>query len=481
MKTLIDSVFELLSTIFTGLFDVVSFIFNINTNEKLYDNSEMDNSTRRRTFSRFNKGLLINGKKRITLKQTLTHALIVGASGRGKTSSFFIPNLLSAKNQSFIITDLDGSMYEKCSGYLTKQGYDIQVLNLDSVTHGEFFNPIVLAENEDELKALCEQIISSSDASKGSDKFWEFSAISLMFLLTRLVKLQASEHQNLTNVRHLLSLMETKEFPEFVANCASGSLWNDYLSFQTKDVKLRTNIQASLSATLDLFAYSELSHVTSKNTIDFERLTKPKSVMFIIIPERKLARYSLLISVFYAQLFEYVQANRPKKPLLFLLDEAGAYKIKNLNILLSILRRYNCSVSLGIQDLSQFKHMFGQDSSTTIINNASTKIIFPGASLSLANEVSRMAGQTSVEILFEGKIRQQNKPVLSVTDVIQMKQNKALILVSNLAPVILSMYPYFKQFILKRRSRIKPIEFKSNSLINPQLINLSNTVDHEEN
>lgn len=480
MKTLIETFFELVITIVKGLFELICFIFQVNTNEKLYDHSVMSGQDKRKLFSRWNKGLLVNGKKRIPIKLSVTHALICGASGRGKTTSYFTPNLLSANNQSFIVTDLDGGIFKDTSGYLARKGYSIQCIDFKDVTKSVLFNPITFCATDDDLKALSEEIITSSNASGGSDKFWEFSSIHLLYLLLRLVKTQGLEYQNLANVRHLLTLMETPEFSEFVANYTSGTLWNDYVSFKTKDVKLRTSIEASLSATLDLFSYEEISHITSSNTLDLERLIQPKSILYIKIPEIKLERYSLLISILYAQIFKYVQTNRPKKPVYFLLDEAGNYKIKNLSILLSILRKHNASISLGIQDLSQLKDLYNQEQANIIINNTSTKIIYPGASLSLAQEVSKIAGQKSVEVIFEGKVLSQVKPVLTSTQIIQMKQNKALFLVSNFPPAILKMFPYFKQFKLRRRSKIKPLEVPESNFIKPLLISLTQNISNEE-
>ena len=69
MKTLIETIFELVITIVKGLFELICFIFQVNTNEKLYDHSEMSGSQKRKLFSWFNKGLVLNGKKRISIKQ----------------------------------------------------------------------------------------------------------------------------------------------------------------------------------------------------------------------------------------------------------------------------------------------------------------------------------------------------------------------------------------------------------------------------
>lgn len=170
-----------------------------------------------------------------------------------------------------------------------------------------------------------------------------------------------------------------------------------------------------------------------------------------------------------------------KNQYFFLLDEAGNYKIKNLSTLLSILRKHNTSISLGLQDISQLKELYNQEQANIIINNTSTKIIYPGASLSLAQEISKIAGQKSMEVLFEGKVHSHVKPVLTPTEIIQMPENRALFLVSNYPPLIQRTFPYFKQFRLKRRSKIKPLEILSSNFITPALIPLTKNSHDEEN
>ena len=484
MKILIETLVQIITVLIKGVFDLIGLVFSMNKNDRLHQDSPMSGVDKWFVFYCFHKGLVVNGKKRISTKQTLTHALIVGKSGIGKTSAFYLPNLLRAKTQSFVVTDLDGAMYKASSGYLKKQGYDIQVLDFANVQQSAFFNPIAFCNSEDDLKSLAENIVFSSDVSKNSqDNFWSYSSSHLLYFLLRLVKTQEECYQNLSNVRHLLNLMETQGFKEFISENVEGILFSDYLSFHSKDVKLRTNIQASLSAIIDLFTYSEIAHITAQNTLDFALLTKPKSVLFVIVPEKKLKNYALILSLFYTKLFGYVQENPPKQPVRFLLDEAGNFYIKDLEILLSILRRYNCSLSLGLQDLSQLKNLYGDQASKTIINNTSTKIIFPGASLELATEISRISGQKTVDILFEGKTNQQTKSVFTVTEIIQMPQNKALFLISNHAPVMLKMHPYYKQyFSLKRRSKLKPIAREETFMIPPVLmpIHHSKNPTHEK-
>lgn len=466
--------FELLVSIVQGFFDLLCIVFAVQENDRLYENTQMSGSDRRKTFSRWSKGLVVNGKKRITKKQSLQHVCIVGASGVGKTSSYYTPILLNAKNESFVVIDVDGGMFNNCSGYLQKQGYNIQVLNLNTVEESVFYNPLTsLEKSDDELKSLAETIVKSSEASKGSkDEFWTFSSIHLLSFLLRFQKQLPEVYNTLSNVRYLLTNIETEEFVELVSKYASPELWQEFMSIQSKDSKLRSSIVASLLATIQLFDYSEIAHITSKNTLDFSQLSKPKTILYIITPERKLQRNALLLSILFAEIFEYVQKHPPKNILNILADEASNVQLPSLEVVISVIRRYNTSISLGLQDLSQLKRLYTPEGAKTIINNCSTKIIYPGASYELAQRISNMAGQKTVTIQFEGKQLQQIKPVLQATEIIQMKQNQALFLVSNLPPLIQRMYPYYKQFLLKRRSKIPPIKLQENNFVSPSFIPL---------
>lgn len=476
-------IFELLHFLLKGIFDLICFIFAVEENDQLYNNSQMSGADRRKIFSRWNKGLVVNGKKRITKKQSLRHLCLVGSSGAGKTSSYFTPNLLLAKNESFIVVDVDGNLFRSTSGYLNKQGYNIQVLDFDTITQSVFYNPLTNAKTDDQLKALAEVIIQSSEASKGSsDSFWSYTSSHLLSLLLRFQKLLPEEFNTISNVRHLLTNLHTEEVAEIFSQYATPELWQEFMSFQSKDSKLRSNIISTLLATIQLFDYSEIKHITSQNTLDFSQLTKPKTILYLIIPERKLKRYALLLSILFSDLFEYVQIHKPKTILNFLIDEAGNVKLPNLDTYISILRRYNSSISLGLQDITQLKSLYEPEIFKTILNNCSTKIIYPGASYELAQKISNLAGQKTVTIQFEGKQRQEIKPLLEVTQIVQMKQNKALFLVSNLPPLIQNMYPFYTQFRLKKRSKIPPIKLKENEFIQPALIPLSNpkTANYEE-
>ncbi len=474
---LIEAFFEIIHQIVKGIFILLQLIFGNLPNDKLQEDYSMGFIKKIRIFSRFNKGLILNGRNyKLSVKNSKIHTCILGKSGIGKSSIFYSANLLSTDNKSFIVTDLDGGLMKTSSGYLKSIGWDIQVFDLSSVSNSCFYNPLdFCSSSADELKSLAVQIIaSSSGTSNFKDKFWDHSATKLLFTLLKLVKTQDKKYQNLANVNHLLTMIELDSFDKFVVNSTDDKLFSEIIAFKAIEDKLRTNIEATLSATLDLLSYNDISFITSKNTIDFDRLRKPKSILYIIVSERLIRQYSLIISVFYSQLFSFFQRQKPKNnTVYFMLDEAGNYRIDQLEILVSILRKFNCSISLAVQNFDQIVNLYGRESAATIYSNCSTKIIYPGASLALSEEISRMSGQRTVEINFEGRKTQQIRPVLSPTDVMYIKNNEVLIQHSNNPFIKVRTYPFYKQFKLKRRSKIKPVQLPENPFVAPELIPLT--------
>ena len=107
----------------------------------------MSRFVRSKLLSPYNKGVLINGRDRLSVKHSLTHTLILGKSGIGKTSVFFQSNVLRAGTRSFVVSDLDGNMFNKSSGFLQKQGYTVLTLDLKNTLKSGFYNPFPIRIN----------------------------------------------------------------------------------------------------------------------------------------------------------------------------------------------------------------------------------------------------------------------------------------------------------------------------------------------
>ena len=76
--------------------------------------------------------------KRIVYQNNSTkpnrNIFVVGGPGSYKTQSVVITNLFNETENSIVVTDPKGELYEKTAGIKLAQGYQVHVVNLDSIS-----------------------------------------------------------------------------------------------------------------------------------------------------------------------------------------------------------------------------------------------------------------------------------------------------------------------------------------------------------
>lgn len=88
----------------------------------------------------------IEGKLMQIYSDYNSHALIISATGGGKTTSCVIPTVISYARQlekkSMVISDPKGEIYTKTAKTLEDEGYSVYLLNYRDPEHSEFWNPL---------------------------------------------------------------------------------------------------------------------------------------------------------------------------------------------------------------------------------------------------------------------------------------------------------------------------------------------------
>lgn len=129
-----------------------------------------------------------NGVLQVVFSRDPSHALGIGCTGAGKTTSLVIPKvhiLSSLKNKpSFVIIDVKGELHDKLSGHLNKKGYKIKVIDLDEPEFSACWNPLLdIYDKYIEAHELVSKVIEHTDsidkypnlakfAYKGKPKVW---------------------------------------------------------------------------------------------------------------------------------------------------------------------------------------------------------------------------------------------------------------------------------------------------------------------
>jgi len=201
---------------FGGMFKSLSWLFG----KSPRSNRLMGPAERGWRFRTSHGGFLIDGHhKRLSEKASYESLLIQGGMGRGKSTTFVMPNLLSLpKSQpSFVITDTSGEIYQSTSGYLARQGYDIKVLNLMDLSGSESYNPLANAGTPQDIAEIAQSLVKTSQNRQGrnaSDPFWEQSAEKLIRILAQCLQNRPDpQYRNFANLRHLVTSFDAHTAP----------------------------------------------------------------------------------------------------------------------------------------------------------------------------------------------------------------------------------------------------------------------------
>lgn len=432
-----------------------------------------------RLLRRQNKGISVDGSERhrLTEEASFSHALITASSGRGKTSSYVVNNILilGKEKQSIVCSDPSGELYNLTSGYLKKQGYDIKVLDITNIEYSMHYNPIVHLKTNQEVAAFASMLITSmygNDKTEGGT-FWNNGAITLVEIFTNLLRYGYDPRfQNIPNVYYLISnfgMDGSRLAPLFTQSSIPRELFLEYQSFCNQPEKVMLSMVST--ARMALKVLQPLFPIMTKDTLDFRTTRSRPTMLYIKCRESALSSYSFIFNIFYSQLFDFFMEglSKKQKSVYVLLDEAGNLGTMgaDFSTTLTTLRKYRVSVSLILQNLNQFVHTFGEAQATTIISNTASKIFFPGMDIESAEKIEKLLGnQTITDIDIRNQIKSEpyRRPLYYADEIRRLKPQTGLLFYSNERPIQLSFLPYYKSKKFLRMTKKKPVKFLQNKL-----------------
>jgi type IV secretion system protein VirD4 len=180
------------------------------------------------------------------------HNLVIGSTGAGKTQTTVLPmvNLLAKNDESMIVTDPKGEIYEATSEYLRSLGYNMVLLNFRDPQQGNMWNPLNLpyslyrAGNVDKATELLDDLalnILYDESSKGQDPFWEKTSADYFAGLALALFEDADETEiNLNSISLMTTVGEEK--------LANTTYIKEYFSFKDPTSTAYVNASSTLMA-----------------------------------------------------------------------------------------------------------------------------------------------------------------------------------------------------------------------------------------
>jgi type IV secretion system protein VirD4 len=399
-------------------------------------------------------GLVISKQLRLKEPKSFEHCLVLGPTGSGKTTSFFIPNLLELPNATIIVTDPKGELFEKTAYENRRQGKKIMHFNpFDERT--KRYNPLHYCKSTTDVWQLAQTILinganavgaQQSNSSRSNDEWINMSVP--LFASMLLYAKSRNETIELAIDRILeFSLDEL----EILVNGARGpekdeirGFFNVFMTVVGSE-KTMASIKITLASNVQVFMDNRVRHATSGNDINFDLLRKEPTVVYVTVPFHQSSLASPIISVFYSQLFNFMQESTTDIPVYFLLDEfANIGKIPDVDKALATFRSKRVSISLGIQSIVQLENQYNKPTANVILDNLKTKVILPGLSFESAHYVRNMLGNRDVVVpqkhadqltnIREIITTTQSKPLLNEEGVRQLGDGEMVVLIDNLKP-----------------------------------------------
>lgn len=348
------------------------------------------------------------------------HTMIIGSTGSGKTICEIMPLIfnLGYANESMVINDTKGELYNTTASFLKKRGYKIHVINLRNALASDGWNPLHLAYKyyhegnidlagdiiENFSKSLCKNLSSK-------DMYWEKSATAVLSALCYgLIEDCTDESEvNLYSIYNLLVEHGSKTIDRFNSldlyfqQKPMGSLSKmAYATGSFAKGETRATLFSVLATTIKMFSDTGIANLTSRTDFELDNIGKKKSAVFLIIPDEKESRHelaSLFIDQCYQALVNTAQSySDGKMPIRvnFILDEfANMPPISSISNKITVSRSRNIRFYLVLQDFDQLKETY-KDSAGTIKSNATNWIYLLTSDNDTAREISNRLGKYTI-------------------------------------------------------------------------------------
>ena len=409
---------------------------------------------------------VINNGKRLWVDNGEAHNIIVGATGSGKTQIVVFPlvQTLAKHDESMIITDPKGEIYETTANMLRERGYNIVILNFRNPQNGNAWNPMNLPYtlykegNTDKAIELLDDLalnILYEEKQGGSDPFWEKTAADYFTGLALGLFEDAKEDQINLNSINLMSSMGEERF---------GGPNNNYAKeyFNSKDPSKPAYINASgtvyapedtkggvlstFKQKIKLFSSREnLSEMLSYNNFDMKEIGKQKTAVFMIVQDEKKTLHPLatiFIKQCYETLIDVAQENGGKLPhrTNFILDEfANMPKLKDATTMVTAARSRLIRFNFIIQNYAQLTQVYGKEEAETIKGNCNIMYLISNE-LQALEEISKMCG----EVKSKEKDKPASTPLVTVSDLQRLSQFEIITLRLRTMPFKTKLTPNFK-------------------------------------
>ena len=447
-------------------------------------------------------GITLAKDIQLNSKYDYEHVLIVGPTGAGKSTSLFIPNLLSNNIRgSVVVCDPKSEMFNLTSRYQQQVcGRKVYRFNPLSPSNSEHYNILENCKDSEEIRDLAENLLLNGSLSielksgrKNNDVEWVNMATPLLSAALLYAYHQPKPFNTIEFALQLILKSDISILDILFENSEFEDVRDNWSIFKTSldSPKTASSIKITLTTNMKLFTSDLINKSIADTTFNFEKFRQEESILYITFPENKANKISPLISVFLTQMFDRLVDSYDKNDLSihFMCDEfSNIGLIPNMQSLAATCRSRKISLMICLQSITQLYQLYGVDNGKSILNNLKTKVILGGLSdETTLNHISNIIGNKEITIKSQNVNEKSTSETYSKTkvklfepsDLRIMEDNELVIVSGNKNPIKVEKNTYYTQEKYTKNIGV-PVDIKyKHSSINSKTTEKVNELNEE--
>ncbi|UKS67696.1 type IV secretory system conjugative DNA transfer family protein [Rossellomorea marisflavi] len=404
--------------------------------------------------------LLLSQHIKLRQENFFQHALVISATGTGKSASILIPQIQNVDGDvSLVVTDPKAELFRKTYHHLREKGFKPMLLKLDNPEVSLKYNLLGNCRNINDVRKLAESIL-------GDDEWGRLSQTLLSAFLFRQYHLGGTISDVVKDLAEAPMDVYELQLEYFTDVDAHSEMAYKQFAKTAGSENTVSSIFVTIQSKMKVFEYDNIIEISKGGNFKIDSLRKEKIALFISYPEEESTIYAPFLASFYYQMFNILKGDKSVDesqsdvsglPVYFLLDEfANIGKIPTMDNLISTIRSKKMGVEIFLQNIEQLQSLYGQEVAETIVQNTGTRMTMYGNSNKSSKYFSDLSGKREEETLsysssdgggisYSSSV--QEKQVISVDEVRRMKEWEIVIIASNLRPIKDDKNYYFRNKI----------------------------------
>lgn len=474
-------------------------------------------------------------------KASNNNMVVVASSGKFKTTSVVVPNLL-AGSANKIVLDVKGELMKKYGLYLIEKGYTVRCLNLKYPEQSDRYNPFAYIETEEDIIKLIANIqksLTPPDAMKG-EPFWDDGvALYLQSVfyyewwhakkegragtfnnVLKLVNLEAQKDLSkpVEKGKQPVTMLQTKMNELADEDSPDNPAVRDYRKLKEGAAETVRSIIIITNAKLKLCETKALKRIFEDDDMHLkefatgvggtlEKPNKNKLIIFLCVDDSDTS-YNFVCSMLYSQALTILMrmadndfdGSLPTALELWLDEFYAGARPADCAQLMGVIRSRNISMIPILQSVSQLKDLY-QGEKAEIIHDNCPIFWFGGCgqgAIETQKAISELLGKATVDIAsdgYNGSNRSNNyqkagRELMTPAEVKKMDKHNCIVFLEDERPILdrkslpWEGNPLFKHAMqLNKESGVGGYIVEPKSMIDPhtgEYVTIHNSINIEE-